>query len=119
MILADSSVWIDHLRGSEPGLAGLLNRQLVLCHPYVIGEIACGSSRNRAGLLRDLLSLPTAVVAGDDEVLRLIDRHELMGSGIGYLDAHLLASAALTSGASLWTHDKRLAAAAGKVGVAI
>ena len=118
MILADTSVWIDHLRRPEAKMSALLNRRMVLGHPFVLGELACGSNTNRAKLLHSLRKLPQAVPAHDDEVLDMIENHALMGIGIGFLDAHLLASANLTQNARFWTHDKRLAAAATRLGIA-
>lgn len=115
MILVDSSVWIDHLRNGEPLLAGLLDAGRVLAHPFVIGELALGSLRQRDVILSALQDLPQAVVAGDDEVFRFIGQQALFGLGIGYIDAHLLAAVRLTSGASLWTRDKRLCAVADRL----
>ena len=111
MILVDTSVWVDHLRSGLPLLANLLQEGDVLIHPWVIGEIACGNLRNRNQVLNLLQGLPTAVVASDSEVLLLIERSNLMGRGIGYVDAHLLAAAKL-SRSGLWTQDRRLAALA-------
>ena len=118
MILVDSSIWIDHLRRADTKLAGLLERGQVLAHPFVIGELALGNLRQRDGILEDLLALPQAIVADDDEVLEFIARHTLFGRGIGYIDAHLLASVRLTADASLWTRDKRLNEVAATLGVA-
>ena len=109
MILVDTSVWADHLRRGDKDLEGLLDGGLVLTHPFVIGELALGNLKEREAVLRALEDLPQAHVASDREVLHLIDRHALFGLGIGYIDAHLLAAARLTSGASIWTRDKRLA----------
>lgn len=108
MILVDSSVWIDHLRRSDAVLTELLDRGRVLTHPFVIGEIALGSLRQRAAIVAALRGLPKAVVADHDEVMAFIDRYTLFGRGIGYIDAHLLASVRLTPDASLWTRDRRL-----------
>lgn len=108
MILVDTSVWVDHLRRSDPGLVDLLERSAVLIHPFVVGELACGSLRDRSQILELLQQLPAAVVAHDDEVLHFIDQHGLHGQGIGYIDTHLLASVALTQGARLWTRDLKL-----------
>ena len=108
MILVDSSVWIDHLRAGEPGLVELLNSNNVLSHPFVVGELACGNLKNRKMVLSLLQDLPTIQVATDDEVLFFVERHELMGRGIGYVDAHLLAAVMLEGTAKLWTRDKRL-----------
>lgn len=109
MILVDTSVWISHLRSEDRKLTTLLNRDQVLIHPMVVGELACGNLRNRKEMLSLLGGLPRILVADDDEVLFFIERHALMGSGIGYVDAHLLAATALTQSARLWTHDLRLA----------
>lgn len=112
MILVDISVWIDHLRKTDAGLMDLLRSALVLTHPFVIGEIALGNLRDRIQVLESLGNLPGAVQASDGEVLLLIQSEGLAGSGLGYLDAHLLASAKLTPGARIWTRDKNLKAAA-------
>ncbi len=112
MILVDTSVWIDHLRAADEHLVSLLNDGRVLTHPMVIGELACGSLPERNEVLSLLARLPRVPVAADDEVLILIERHGLMGRGIGYIDAHLLASAALAETALLWTRDRRLSSVA-------
>jgi len=109
MILVDTSVWVDHLRAGDEGLVALLDRALVLTHPFVVGELACGNLRNRAQVLRLLQDLPQTPVASDVEVLFFIEQHRLMGRGIGYIDAHLLAASALADPARLWTRDQRLA----------
>jgi len=111
LILVDTSVWVEHLRHGLARLAKLLQEGEVLIHPWVVGELACGHLRNRREVLEMLQGLPAAVVACDAEVLLLIERHQLMGKGIGYIDAHLLASARL-SHCRLWTQDRRLAALA-------
>ena len=118
MILVDTSVWIDHLRGVDQRLVVLLEDQLVLAHPHVIGELALGQLRQRQTILNDLADLPSANVAADDEVFRFIDENKLYGSGIGYIDAHLLAAVRLTPGASIWTNDRRLQSAAEKLSLA-
>lgn len=119
MILVDTSVWVDHLRHSQTGLINLLRQSQVMSHPFVVGELALGNlQQQRKAVLMSLRGLPAAAVATDEEVLGLIDRHPLHGIGIGYVDAHLLASARLNSGCSLWTFDKRLQAAAVALGVA-
>ena len=118
MILVDSSVWIDHLRAGEPALAELLNAGRVLTHPFVVGELACGNLKNRKGVLSLLQDLPAAPVATDEEVLFFIERRGLMGKGIGYVDAHLLAAISVTGTGRLWTRDKRLGAVAGSIGLA-
>ena len=118
MILVDTSVWVDHLRAGDHTLVRLLESKQVLIHPFVIGELALGNIRQRANLLAELQNLPQARLASDQEVLRFIELHELFGMGIGYVDAHLLASVRLTAGASLWTRDKRLLDIAGHLGTA-
>ena len=118
MILVDTSVWVEHLRHGLPRLATLLQEGKLLIHPWVIGELACGNLRNRGEVLELLQGLSAASVASDSEVLLLIEREQLMGRGIGYADAHLLASAKL-SHCQLWTQDKRLAALAQEQGLAM
>jgi predicted nucleic acid-binding protein len=108
VILVDTSVWIDHLRRRNPELQGLLEAGQVLCHPFVIGELAMGSLKQRETVLNAMQELPEADVARDDEVLRFLSERKLFGLGIGYIDAHLLAATQLTAGARLWTRDRRL-----------
>jgi predicted nucleic acid-binding protein len=112
VILVDTSIWIDHLRSGEQRLSDALETDQVLIHPFVIGELACGNFKDRREVLRLLEDLPTAPAATDPETLEFIERRDLMGRGIGYLDVHLLASTVLYGDALLWTRDKRLAAAA-------
>ena len=118
MILVDTSVWIDHLRRGDELLASLLENGEVLSHPFVIGELALGSLAQRDIVLSSLRRLPSASVARDDEVMRFVDREALFGSGIGYVDAHLLAATRLMLGATLWSRDRRLMAAAEKLSLA-
>jgi hypothetical protein len=114
MVLVDTSVWISHLREGSDKLMYLLNKGEVLCHPFIIGEIACGNLKNRSEIIRLLHALPIAIVAETEEILQFIENKELMGKGIGYIDIHLLASALLTD-AQLWTIDKKLDNIARKV----
>lgn len=118
MILVDTSVWIDHLRSGNEGLIALLESAQVWSHPFVVGELACGNLRNRGEVLTLLGDLPRVAVATDGEVLYFIEQHGLMGRGIGYIDAHLLASISLASPVRLWTRDKRLGAVATALGLA-
>ena len=118
MILADTSVWVDHLRVGDRTLAELLDSGLVLAHPFVIGELALGRLRQRETILEALSQLPRTVVATDAEVLTFIDGYALFGRGIGYVDVHLLAAVRLTAGSKLWTHDQRLLSAADALGFA-
>ncbi|RWX75983.1 type II toxin-antitoxin system VapC family toxin [Neorhizobium lilium] len=108
MILLDTSIWIDHLRKREEHVEFLLKRKQILVHPFVIGEIALGPMQRYDLVLRSLSELPQVVTASDSEVLAMIREHSLMGSGIGYVDAHLLASASLLESTRLYTRDKRL-----------
>lgn len=117
MILVDTSVWIDHLRQGDAELKGLLNTGQVLTHRFVIGELALGSLQNRDIVLDALKSLPQAAHATDEEVLHFIARHALFGTGIGYIDAHLLAAVQLSPSALLWTRDKRLLAESIRLGL--
>ena len=112
MILVDTSVWIQHLRTGEPTLVELLDGSQVLSHPYVLGELALGRLSQREEILGLLSGLPRSAVATHDEVLAFVETHDLPGTGIGYVDAHLLAATLLTPGGRLWTADSRLAAAA-------
>lgn len=112
MILVDTSIWIDHLRAGDSALTRLLETGRVLAHPFVIGELALGHLHQRQPILDALRDLPQATIATDVEVQAFIDRQQLAGLGIGYVDAHLLASVQLTPGAWLWTRDKRLHAVA-------
>lgn len=112
MILIDTSVWIEHLRHGDRALTSLLNKGQVLTHPYVIGELALGNMRNRDIILDTLNNMPRAKIATEEEVLAFVTQFKLYGLGIGYVDAHLLASVRLTPDTLLWTQDKRLRAAA-------
>jgi len=117
MILVDTSIWIDHLRQCDERLSKRLNQGRVFVHPFVIGELALGSLQNRDMILDTLQSLPQAPVATEAEVLQFIQENSLYGIGIGYIDAHLLAATRLVPGATLWTRDKRLLAAATSLGL--
>lgn len=119
MILVDTSVWIDHLRSGDNRLVTLLQASDVLAHPFVAGEIALGNLKQRHTVLAALANLPQARVANDSEVLHFIDRNNLAGSGIGYIDAHLLASARLDTGTKIFTRDKRLRTVAVRLGLAM
>ncbi len=115
MILVDTSVWIDHLHKGIPRLADALESQEVLTHPFVIGELACGELKKRREVLDLMAVLPSSILATEEEALRFIESHRLMGKGIGYIDVHLLTSVMLTGLAELWTRDKRLAAIAARL----
>lgn len=111
MILVDTSVWVDHLRKGDRRLESLLDEGSVLCHPFVIGELACGTMKNRDEILSLLKALPRTTVASHEEALRLVSERKLYGKGLGWVDVHLLASA-LLSQSPLWTKDKNLASVA-------
>ena len=112
MILVDTSIWIDHLKSADAVLVDLLGAERVLTHPWIIGELAVGRWRGRQTLLAALAGLPQTVPATDDEISRFVERNDLHGIGLGYIDAGLLAATILAPGTSLWTRDKRLRAAA-------
>jgi predicted nucleic acid-binding protein len=114
LILVDTSVWVDHLRRKNARLEAALLDGQVISHPFVIGELALGHLLRRREILGLLSELPQATLATHEEVLALVDRHHLAGAGIGWIDAHLLASAALT-GVSFWTLDRRLGAVAARL----
>jgi predicted nucleic acid-binding protein len=118
MILPDTSVWVDHLRRKDDALQTQLDERVVLVHPFVIGEVALGHVTHRAEVLLRLHWLPRVAIADTGEVLRFIDRHKLIGTGIGYVDAHLLVSCRLTADTLLWTRDKRLLAVASRLSLA-
>jgi len=107
MILVDTSVWIEHLRLGNDRLRALLFDEQVLCHPYIVGELACGRLVNRSEILSMLAALPEAQVLDHEEVLGFLEVRRLYGPGIAWVDAHLLASTLLTK-CTLWTLDKPL-----------
>jgi predicted nucleic acid-binding protein len=111
MVLVDTSIWVTHLRQGSRQLEKLLMDAEVMCHPFIIGELACGNLKNRNEIISLLQSLPSAPTIEFDEFIFFINRNHLMGKGIGFVDVHLLASAQLT-GIPLWTADKRLRSAA-------
>ena len=107
MVLVDTSVWVSHLREGDADLERLLSNGDVMCHPFIIGELACGNLKNRVEILSLLRFLPMAIQAEHEEVLQFVENNNLMGKGLGYIDVHLSASAMLT-GVPIWTYDKRL-----------
>ena len=115
-MLADTSVWIDHLRRGNATLARFLDDGSVDCHPFVVGELACGHLRRREEILSLMQRLPHVSVVEHDEALAFLKTHRLFGRGIGWVDAHLLAAAALAD-VSLWTIDRPLRAAADSLGL--
>ena len=117
MVLVDTSVWVAHLRESNVALVKLLNEGQVVCHPFIVGELACGNLANRKEILGLLHSLPQVIGADHEEVMRFVELHRLMGIGLGCVDVHLLASARLSL-APLWTLDVKLRDAAEKLWIA-
>jgi predicted nucleic acid-binding protein len=116
VILADTSVWVDHLRRANARMASLLRDGEISGHPFVIGEIALGRLKHRREIIELLENLPQATLADHDEVLRFVERRDLAGSGLEWVDVHLLAAAALDH-LGLWTLDRRLAAIASSLGL--
>jgi predicted nucleic acid-binding protein len=116
MVLVDTSIWIDHLRKGNLQLKELLISGEVACHPFIIGELACGNLKNRKVILSLLNELPRSDTATENEIIHFIDKWELMGQGLGIVDVHLLSSALLTN-IPLWTYDKRLNEIASKLNV--
>jgi len=107
MVLVDTSVWIQHFRKGCKGLSDLLNESDVACHPFIVGELACGYLKNRKEILSLLQALPMLPLVDPDEYFSFIDTHRLFGKGLGFVDIHILASARLTSN-WLWTFDNAL-----------
>ena len=118
MILVDTSVWIEHLRAGSNRLRALLFDEQVLCHPFIVGELACGALQKRNDILGMLKALPEAHLVEHQEVLSFLEARRLYGRGIGWVDAHLLASTLLT-GCTLWTLDKPLRKAAAALNVLV
>jgi predicted nucleic acid-binding protein len=112
VILVDTSIWVEHLRWGNAALSAALGIGRVLAHPFVVGELACGTLKNRREVLDLLSRLPAAPMATHAEALAFLEQRALMGRGIGFVDVHLLASTALAAPARLWTRDRRLAAVA-------
>jgi predicted nucleic acid-binding protein len=116
MVLVDTSVWVEHLRSGNVGLENLLNECHVVCHLFIIGELACGNLSNRNEILSLLQALPLVNHAEHEEVMHFIENYSLMGKGLGYIDMHLIVSALLTK-VSIWTLDKKLNEVSLKLGV--
>jgi len=116
MVLVHTSIWVHHLRQGNTGLEKLLNKGQVMCHRFIIGEIACGNIKNRTEILTLLQLLPMTTLAKHEEVMEFIETHKLMGRGLGYIDIHLAASAKLT-GIPIWTLDKRFGDISKELGI--
>ena len=117
-VLADTSIWIDHVAGKSTPLADLLKERRVVLHPMVIGEIAMGSLTNRKLIINELQQLPKVHVASNAEVMAMVEWQKLFSTGIGFVDAHLLAAVTMTDFATLLTKDDRLRAQAERFGIA-
>lgn len=117
MVLVDTSIWVAHLKYGHSGLKQLLGDGEAACHPFIIGELACGTLENRKEIISLLQTLPQAQVVEQPELLTFIERRKLYAAGIGFVDVHLLA-ASLVSGFAFWTHDRRLNQAAKRLEVA-
>ena len=115
-MLVDTSVWIQHFRMGEPRLARLLREGQPVCHPFIIGELACGHLKHRQEILSRLGHLSQLPEAGHNEVFMFVESQSLMGCGIGWIDAHLLASAMIAA-VPIWTLDKKLVACARRIGI--
>jgi predicted nucleic acid-binding protein len=118
MILVDTSVWIEHLRLGSDKLGSLLYDEQVLCHPFIVGELACGTLRDRREILGLLRALPMLDLVENEEVLSMLEKRRLFGRGLGWVDVHLLASVLITEN-TLWTLDKPLQRAADALNVAV
>jgi len=116
MVLVDTSVWVSHLKYGSPRLEALLLDGSVVCHPFIIGELACGKIKNRTEVLSLLQVLPMLDVIEHEDLLLFIERKGLMGTGLGFVDVHLLAAAVL-AGIPLWTFDRRLKQASAKLSI--
>jgi len=116
MMLVDTSIWVEHLRSGNVHLKSLLEEGEVVCHPFIIGELACGNMKNRKEVISLLQALTATKVATDDEIMHFIEANHLMGVGLGLVDVHLLASS-LLSNVQLWTVDKNLIAAATQLNI--
>ncbi|MCF6148934.1 MAG: type II toxin-antitoxin system VapC family toxin [Candidatus Kuenenia sp.] len=116
MVLVDTSIWVVHLRNGNIGLETLLNEGNVVCHPFIVGELACGNLKNRVEILSLLQTLPMAIHGEHEEIMRFIEDHTFMGKGLGYIDIHLIVSAIITN-IPLWTADKKLNEISLKLGI--
>ena len=116
MILVDTSIWVEHLRAGNDHLKSALEEGEVACHPFIIGELACGNMKNRKEVISLLQALPTTKKATNEEILHFIEINQLIGMGLGLVDVHLLASS-LLSKVRLWTSDRSLIIASNKLNV--
>jgi len=107
MVLVDTSIWIDHFRNSNDQLVELLNDGEVFCHPFIIGELACGNIKNRKKIIAALQALPQSSIIEHNEIMIFIEKNKIIGKGLGYIDVAILASS-LVTGIPLWTLDRKL-----------
>ena len=119
MILADTSVWVNHLRSRDSEMENLLGNGQIAMHPYIVAEIALGSLHNRRKILEEMEMLLEVRVAKLNEVRHMIEAHTLYSKGIGLTDAHLIASCLLTPGTQLWTRDGALKKVAKALGICV
>lgn len=119
MILADTSIWVDHLRNRNPEMERLLGGGQIVMHPFIVAEISLGSLHNRQKTLNDLEALLEVNVAALSEVRHMIESHSLFSKGIGLTDAHLIASCLMTPGTQLWTRDSALKSVAAALGILV
>lgn len=115
MVLVDTSIWVFHFREGSINLGKLLQNGEVSCHPFIIGELACGNLHKRSEILSLLQALPSALIIEHEEAMHFIEKNRLMGKGLGYIDIHLLASSVLTQ-IPIWTLDKKLARVSAELG---
>ena len=116
MVFVDTSVWISHFRHGNSGLQKLLQEDRVASHPFIIGELACGNISNRTEILSLMQSLPMLDVVQHEELLLFVENNKLMGTGLGFVDVHLMAAAALAD-IPLWTQDKKLKQACSRLSI--
>jgi len=116
MVLVDTSVWVSHLRDGDCLLESLLNRGMVACHPFIVGELACGNLKKRSKILSLLNALPFTKLASHEEVMEFIDLRHLMGKGLGYVEVHLLSSAMLSE-TPILTYDQKFCEMAAKLDI--
>jgi predicted nucleic acid-binding protein len=119
VILADTSIWVDHLRNRNPEMEKYLGRGQILMHPFIVAELSLGSLRNRQNTLGAMESLLEVKVAALSEVRHMIEAHTLYSKGIGLTDAHLIASCLITPGTQLWTRDVAMKKVAATLGILV
>ena len=116
MVLVDTSVWVDHFRKYDSALELLLNENAVSIHPFVLGELACGNFKNRHLIISLLQVLPSSTIVSQTEYLHIIEKHKLWGTGLGFVDIHLLASSRIHN-CLVYSHDKVLSTAASRFNI--